>query len=380
MQETKGECVQSFKLQKEPFFSPLNARRWCNFKRNRRGWWSLWLFLFLCFCSFSAEFIANDRPIIASYKGELLFPVFFDYPDEKFGGDLVVADFRDPFIQNEIAKHGWALWPLVRYSYNTVMGNKTVALAPPFWLQSKEERCINYTQGSSDPECTISRWNWLGTDDLTRDIFARVLYGFRVSIAFSILLTVISTIIGVTVGAIQGYFGGWVDLILQRLIEIWSSVPSLYLVIIMAAVLTQGFWVLLGVMLLFQWVILVGVVRVEFLRARNFTYVNAARALGVPNSTIMMRHLLPNAMVAALTYMPFLLTSGVSLLTSLDYLGFGLPPGYASLGELMRQATTNLNAPWIGITGFVVIAVMLSLLAFIGEAARDAFDPRKTLQ
>ncbi|WP_375704876.1 ABC transporter permease subunit, partial [Bartonella sp. AA85SXKL] len=301
--------------------------------RNRRGWWSLWLFLFLCFCSFSAEFIANDRPIIASYKGELLFPVFFDYPDEKFGGDLVVADFRDPFIQNEIAKHGWALWPLVRYSYNTVMGNKTVALAPPFWLQSKEERCINYTQGSSDPECTISRWNWLGTDDLTRDIFARVLYGFRVSIAFSILLTVISTIIGVTVGAIQGYFGGWVDLILQRLIEIWSSVPSLYLVIIMAAVLTQGFWVLLGVMLLFQWVILVGVVRVEFLRARNFTYVNAARALGVPNSTIMMRHLLPNAMVAALTYMPFLLTSGVSLLTSLDYLGFGLPPGYASLGE-----------------------------------------------
>lgn len=213
---------------------------------------------------FSAEFIANDRPIIASYKGELLFPVFFDYPDEKFGGDLVVADFRDPFIQNEIAKHGWALWPLVRYSYNTVMGNKTVALAPPFWLQSKEERCINYTQGSSDPECTISRWNWLGTDDLTRDIFARVLYGFRVSIAFSILLTVISTIIGVTVGAIQGYFGGWVDLILQRLIEIWSSVPSLYLVIIMAAVLTQGFWVLLGVMLLFQWVILVGVVRVEF--------------------------------------------------------------------------------------------------------------------
>ncbi|WP_019220661.1 ABC transporter permease [Bartonella senegalensis] len=380
MQETKGECPQSFKLQKEPFFSPLNVRRWRNFKQNRRGWWSLWLFLFLCFCSFSAEFIANDRPIIASYKGELLFPVFFEYPDEKFGGDLAVADFRDPFIQNEIAQHGWALWPLVHYSYKTVVGNRTVALAPPFWLQSKEERCINYAQGSADPECTISRWNWLGTDDLTRDIFARVLYGFRVSIVFSILLTVVSTIIGVTAGAIQGYFGGWVDLIFQRLIEIWSSVPSLYLVIIMAAVLAQGFWVLLGVMLLFQWVTLVGVVRAEFLRARNFTYVDAARALGVPNSTIMMRHLLPNAMVAALTYMPFLLTSGVSLLTSLDYLGFGLPPGYASLGELMRQATTNLNAPWIGITGFVVIAVMLSLLAFIGEAARDAFDPRKTLQ
>ncbi|KEC55753.1 ABC transporter permease [Bartonella koehlerae] len=380
MQETKGKCAQSSKLQKESFFSPLNVRRWHNFKQNRRGWWSLWLFLFLCFCSFSAEFIANDRPIIASYKRELLFPIFFDYPDEKFGGNLAVADFRDPFIQNEIAKHGWALWPLVRYSYNTVVGNRTVALAPPFWLQSKEERCINYAQGSADPECTISRWNWLGTDDLTRDIFARVLYGFRVSIVFSILLTVASTIIGVTAGAIQGYFGGWIDLIFQRLIEIWSSVPSLYLVIIMAAVLAQGFWVLLGVMLLFQWVILVGVVRAEFLRARNFTYVNAARALGIPNSTIMMRHLLPNAMVAALTYMPFLLTSGVSLLTSLDYLGFGLPPGYASLGELMRQATTNLNAPWIGIAGFIVIAVMLSLLAFIGEAARDAFDPRKTLQ
>ncbi|WP_074381218.1 ABC transporter permease [Bartonella doshiae] len=380
MQKAKCESTQSFKLQKESFFSPLNARRWRNFKKNRRGWWSLWLFLFLCFCSFSAEFIANDRPIIASYKGEILFPIFFDYPDEKFGGNLAVADFRDPFIQNEITEHGWALWPLIRYSYNTVVGNKTVALAPPFWLQSKEERCINYVQGSADPECTLSQWNWLGTDDLTRDVFARVLYGFRVSIIFSILLTFVSTIIGVTAGAIQGYFGGWIDLIFQRFIEIWSSVPSLYLVIIMAAVLAQGFWVLLGVMLLFQWVALVGVVRAEFLRARNFTYVDAARALGVPNRIIMVRHLLPNAMVAALTYMPFLLTSGVSLLTSLDYLGFGLPPGYASLGELMRQATTNLNAPWIGITGFVVIAVMLSLLAFIGEAARDAFDPRKTLQ
>ncbi|MDD9328973.1 MAG: ABC transporter permease subunit, partial [Bartonella sp.] len=212
---------------------------------------------------------------------------------------------------------------------------------------------------------------------LTRDIFARVLYGFRVSIIFSILLTAISAIIGIIVGAVQGYFGGWIDLICQRLIEIWSSVPSLYLVIIMAAVLAQGFWMLLGVMLFFQWVVLVGVVRSEFLRARNFTYISAARALGVPNSIIMMRHLLPNAMIAALTYLPFLLTSGISLLTSLDYLGFGLPPGYASLGEVMRQATSNLNAPWIGITGFVVIAVTLSLLAFIGEAARDAFDPRK---
>ncbi|MCZ2328076.1 ABC transporter permease [Bartonella sp. F02] len=379
MDKKKPDRLYDLKFQKRFFLSPLNRRRWRNFKQNRRGWWSLWLFLFLCFCSFSAEFIANDRPIIAVYKGEILFPVLFDYPDEKFGGNLARADFRDPFIQQEIAQHGWALWPLVRYSYNTVVGNKTFALSPPFWLQSKEERCVGYAQGSDDPECTISRWNWLGTDDLTRDIFARVLYGFRISVIFSIFLTAVSTIIGVTAGAIQGYFGGWVDLIFQRLIEIWSSVPSLYIVIIMASVLAQGFWVLLGVMLLFQWVTLVGVVRAEFLRARNFTYITAARALGVSDRTIMIRHLLPNAMVASLTYMPFLLTSGISLLTSLDYLGFGLPPGYASLGELMRQATSNLNAPWIGLTGFVVIAVMLSLLAFIGEAARDAFDPRKTL-
>nr|WP_041582877.1 ABC transporter permease [Bartonella australis] len=379
MEKTRHDRLRDSQIHKQPFLSPLNARRWHNFKHNRRGWWSLWLFLFLCLCSFSAEFIANDRPIIASYKGELLFPVFFDYADEKFGGNLAVADFRDPLIQNEIAQHGWALWPPVRYSYNTIVGNKTLALAPPFWLQSKEKRCVNYARGSSDTECTISRWNWLGTDDMTRDIFARVLYGFRLSIIFSILLTAISAIIGVTAGAVQGYCGGWVDLIFQRLIEIWSSVPSLYLVIIMASVFAQGFWVLLGIMLLFQWVALVGVVRAEFLRARNFSYITAARALGISNSTIMVRHLLPNAMVAALTYMPFLLTSGISLLTSLDYLGFGLPPGYASLGELMRQATSNLSAPWIGITGFVVIALMLSLLAFIGEAVRDAFDPRKAL-
>ncbi|CBI75861.1 Inner membrane ABC transporter permease protein yejE [Bartonella clarridgeiae 73] len=377
MEKERYNRLCNDKLKRWTFLSPLNAHRWHNFKQNRRGWWSLWFFLFLCVCSFLAEFIANDRPIIVSYKEELLFPIFFDYPDEKFGGNLAKADFRDPFIQNEIAQHGWAFWPLVRYSYNTVVGNKTLALAPPFWLQSKEERCISYAQGSADPECTINHWNWLGTDDLTRDIFARVLYGFRVSIIFSILLTVISAIIGITAGAVQGYFGGWIDLICQRLIEIWSSVPSLYLVIIMAAVLAQGFWMLLGVMLLFQWVVLVGVVRAEFLRARNFTYISAARALGVPDRIIMMHHLLPNAMVAALTYLPFLLTSGISLLTSLDYLGFGLPPGYASLGEVMRQATSNLNAPWIGITGFVVIAVILSLLAFIGEAARDAFDPRK---
>ena len=384
-EQTSGQIIEVAKpvkprRNKRPFLSPLNERRWRNFKKNRRGWWSLWIFLILCLFSFGANFIANDRPIIASYKGELLFPVLFDYPDSKFGGVLATVDFREDYIKKEINEHGWAIWPPVHYSYDTTVGNKPVALAPPFWLQSKDERCKNYALGAKDPECTIGNWNWLGTDDQTRDVFARVLYGFRVSILFTVILTAVSSIIGIAAGAVQGYFGGWVDLIFQRFIEIWSSVPALYLIIIMAAVLGQGFWVLLGIMLLFQWVALVGVVRAEFLRARNFEYVNAARALGVPNITIMIRHLLPNAMVAALTYLPFLLTAGISTLTALDYLGFGLPPGSASLGELMRQAATNLNAPWIGITGFVAIAVMLSLLAFIGEAARDAFDPRKTFQ
>lgn len=378
MESTVSQTMQSNK--KRPFLSPLNQRRWRNFKANRRGWWSLWIFIFLCICSFSAELIANDRPIIAAYKGEILLPVLFDYPDSKFGGVLGKADFRDATIKSEIEQHGWAVWPPVHYSYNTLTGNKSVAFAPPFWLQTMADRCANYQGGINDPDCTIGNWNWLGTDDRTRDVFARTLYGFRVSIAFTVILTVISAIIGIAAGAIQGYFGGWVDLIFQRFIEIWSSVPALYLIIIMAAMLAQGFWVLLGIMLLFQWVALVGVVRAEFLRARNFEYVTAARALGVSNIKIMLRHLLPNAMVAALTFVPFLLTAGISTLTSLDYLGFGLPPGSASLGELMRQATGNLNAPWLGITGFVTIATMLSLLAFIGEAARDAFDPRKTFQ
>lgn len=361
------------------FLSPLSRRRWSNFKANRRGWWSLWIFLFLCLVSFSAELIANDRPIVACYKGNLLFPILFDYPDEKFGGNLAMAYFRDPYIQNEIAEHGWAIWPPIRYSYNTP-GENVRALTPPFWLQGRAERCALYPKGAADPGCRFANWNLLGTDDQTRDVFARVLYGFRVSIAFTFILTFFSAIIGIAAGAVQGYFGGQVDLFFQRFIEIWSSVPMLYLLIILAAVFAQGFWVLLVIMLLFQWVVLVGVVRAEFLRARNFEYVNAARALGLPDYTIMIRHLLPNAMVAAITYLPFLLTEGISMLTSLDFLGFGLPPGSASLGEVLRQATSNLTAPWIGITGFVTIAVMLSLLAFIGEAARDAFDPGKTFQ
>jgi len=364
------------KRSRHPFLSPLNARRWRNFKANRRGWWSLRLFACLCLAALMAEVIANDRPIIAAYKGEILLPVLFDYADEKFGGTLAQANFRDPFISEQIAQYGWALWPPIRYSYDTASENAR-ALSPPFWLMPRQDRCELYLEGERDPDCHFGNWHLLGTDDQARDVFARILYGFRLSIVFTMVLTLLSSLIGTMAGAIQGYFGGWVDLIFQRLIEIWSAIPTLYLLIILAAMLAQGFWILLGVMVLFGWVSLVGVVRAEFLRARNFDYVLAARALGVPNRIIMIRHVLPNACVAALTYLPFLLTVGISTLTSLDFLGFGLPPSAPSLGEVMRQATHHLTAPWLGIAGFMTIAVMLSLLAFIGEAVRDAFDPRK---
>jgi microcin C transport system permease protein len=328
-----------------------------------------------------SEFIANDRPILVSYKGELLTPVFVDYPEEKFGGFYAVTDYRDPVIQDEIKNNGWAIWPPVRYSYNTV-NNEIPEAAPskPTWLYTAEQRCQRYPDGINDPNCIVGNWNWLGTDDQARDVFARALYGFRISVMFGLILTFFSAIIGVTAGAVQGYFGGWVDLIFQRVIEIWSSIPVLYLLLIIAAILPPGFWVLLGIMLLFSWVAFVGVVRAEFLRARNFEYVNAARALGVKNGTIMWRHLLPNAMVATLTFLPFILNGSITTLTALDFLGFGLPPGSASLGELLAQGKNNLQAPWLGITGFVVISVMLSLLIFIGEATRDAFDPRKAFQ
>lgn len=366
---------------KRPFLSPLNKRRWQNFKANKRGYWSLWIFLFLLIAALCSEFIANDRPILVSYKGELLMPVFVDYPEERFGGFYAVTDYRDPVIQDEINAHGWAIWPPIRYSYNTV-NNEIPEAAPsrPFWLYSAEERCQRYPQGVEDPNCRFGNFNLLGTDDQARDVFARALYGFRISVLFGLILTFFSAIIGVTAGAVQGYFGGWVDLLFQRFIEIWSSIPVLYLLLIIAAILPPGFWVLLGIMLLFSWVAFVGVVRAEFLRARNFEYVNAARALGVKNGTIMWRHLLPNAMVATLTFLPFILNGSITTLTSLDFLGFGLPPGSASLGELLAQGKNNLRAPWLGITGFVVISLMLSLLIFIGEATRDAFDPRKAFQ
>jgi microcin C transport system permease protein len=383
MSETilKGEVEEQRERRARPWLSPLNQRRWQNFKSNRRGYWSLWIFLVLFGLTLFSEFLANDKPILAYYKGELLAPVLFHYPEEKFGGFLAVTDYRDPVIADEIEANGWMLWPPIRYSYRTV-NNEIPEAAPakPSWLYDAETRCARYPQGVDDPNCRLGNWNWLGTDDQARDVLARIIYGFRISVLFGLTLTAASAVIGVSAGAVQGYFGGWTDLIFQRVIEIWSSIPVLYLILIIAAVLPPGFFILLGIMLLFSWVAFVGVVRAEFLRARNFEYVNAAKALGVGNSTIMFRHLLPNAMVATLTFLPFILNGSITTLTSLDFLGFGLPPGSPSLGELLRQGQRNLNAPWLGITGFLTLSVMLSLLIFIGEATRDAFDPRKTFR
>jgi microcin C transport system permease protein len=335
--------------------SRLNRRRIDNFKANRRGYWSFWIFLLLFVASLFAEIIANDRPILVRYEGAFYFPTARYYPETTFGGDFEAeADYRDPFIVDLIDKKGWMIWPPVPYSFDTHIAKlPTPAPSPP------------------------TARNWFGTDDQARDVVARIVYGFRISVLFGLVLTVISSIIGVAAGAIQGYFGGLVDLLGQRAIEIWNGLPVLYMLIILASVVQPSFWWLLGLMLLFSWTALVGVVRAEFLRARNFEYVKAARALGVSNATIMYRHLLPNAMVATLTFLPFITSGSVVTLTSLDFLGFGLPPGSPSLGELLKQGKDNLQAPWLGITAFFVIALMLSLLVFIGEAARDAFDPRK---
>ncbi len=368
--------------------SPLNARRWRNFKANRRGYWSLWIFLVLFILTLVAELIANDRPIVASYKGELLFPVVIDYPESKFGGFLPRTDYRDPFVHDEIAANGWMLWPPVRHSYDSV--NKDLAGAyadlepqdrrsfptPPTWMIT-EEICPGRNEAAVR-FCAIANWNWLGTDDQGRDVVARLIYGFRISVLFGLVLTAVSSVIGVIAGATQGYFGGWTDLVFQRFIEIWTSLPHLYVLIIISSMFVPNFFILLGILLLFSWVSLVGVVRAEFLRGRNFEYISAARALGVSDRVIMFRHLLPNAMVATLTFMPFILNASISTLTSLDFLGFGLPPGSPSLGEVLLQGKNNLQAPWLGLTGFFVIATMLSLLIFIGEAVRDGFDPRKT--
>ncbi|WP_342644178.1 ABC transporter permease [Rhodoligotrophos ferricapiens] len=361
------------------FLSPINRRRWENFKAHRRGFWSLWIFLVLFGVSLFAEVIANDRPLMVKYDGHFYFPIYQDIPESTFGGFLPQTDFRDPFIQEQINQNGWIIWPPIRYSYRTINLELPVpAPSPPYWMMDKAQRCAAYPQGVNDPNCVLGNVNWLGTDDQGRDVVARLIYGFRISVLFGLALTLLSSIIGVAAGAVQGYFGGWTDLLFQRFIEIWNSVPTLYLLIILAAVIEPSFWVLLGIMVLFAWVALVGVVRAEFLRGRNLEFVMAARAMGHSNAYIMFRHVLPNAMVATLTFMPFILNGSITTLTSLDFLGLGLPPGSPSLGELLAQGKNNLQAPWLGISGFLVIAVMLSLLIFVGEAVRDAFDPRKT--
>jgi microcin C transport system permease protein len=335
--------------------SPLNRRRWQNFKAHRRGYWSLWIFLVLFGLSLISEMLANDRPILVVQHGSVFLPVFKDYPEKAFGGEFeTAADYRDPFVRELIEKDGWMLWPPIRFHYRT----------------------INYDLAVPTPAPPSSA-NWLGTDDQGRDVLARLLYGFRISILFALVLTFFSSIVGIAVGALQGYYGGRTDLYGQRVIEIWSGLPELFMLIILASLVEPSFWWLLGLMLLFSWTTLTGLVRAEFLRGRNLEYVRAARALGVPDAQIMFRHILPNAMVSTLTFLPFIFTGAIGTLTSLDFLGFGLPPGSPSLGELVAQAKNNLTAPWLGISAFVTLSVMLTLLVFIGEAARDAFDPRK---
>jgi len=359
--------------------SRLNEKRWSLFKRHRRGFWSLWIFIFLTVFSWAAPLIANDRPILAYYKGELLFPTLVDYPEAKFGGFLAQTDYRNPLNTDEISANGWLVWPPIRYSYDTVnLELPRPAPSPPAFSLSRTEACAKYPQGVDDPQCVVGNLNWLGTDDQGRDVVARLIWGFRLSVTFGLILALFSSIIGVAAGAVQGYFGGWTDLLFQRFIDIWSSMPTLYLLIILSAFITPNFWLLLLILVLFSWTSLVGVVRAEFLRARNFEYVRAARALGLSDTRIMVKHLLPNAVVSTITFMPFIVSASVTTLTALDFLGFGLPPGSPSLGELLAQGKTNLQAPWLGITGFLVTSIMLTLLVFIGEAVRDALDPRKT--
>jgi microcin C transport system permease protein len=362
--------------------SPINRRRWQNFKNNRRGYWSFWIFMVLFVVSLFAEFIANDKPFLVKFDGKFYFPAVVTYSETTFGGDFeTAADYRDPFLQKLIAeKGGYMLWPPIRYSYNTHnLDLPTPAPSKPTWMLGEEE-CKPVVERKGLKSCRDLEYNWLGTDDQGRDLVARLIYGFRLSVLFGLTLTIVSSFIGVAAGAVQGYFGGWTDLLFQRFIEIWTSIPTLYLLLIISSVLVPGFFVLLGILLLFSWVSLVGLVRAEFLRGRNFEYIQAARALGVSNGTIMFRHLLPNAMVATMTFLPFIVSSSVMTLTALDFLGFGLPPGSPSLGELLSQAKANVQAPWLGFTGFFSVAIMLSLLIFIGEAARDAFDPRKTFR
>jgi len=336
--------------------SPLNRRRLANFRGNRRGYFSLIVFTILFVLTLFAELLANDRPIVAHVDGHWRFPVFVDYAEDEIipGGLPTQVDWHDPEFMREVEQRGWVIWPPIRYSYDTVVtGLRTPAPSPPSWQ------------------------NLLGTDDQSRDVMARVIYGFRISVLFGFTLTFFASIIGIAAGAVQGYYGGWTDLLFQRFIEIWSGLPQLFLLIILSSVIEPGFWTLLIFLLLFSWMGLVGVVRAEFLRGRNLDYVRAARALGVRDGRLMFQHILPNAMVATLTFLPFILSGSVTVLSTLDFLGFGLPPGSPSLGELLSQGKNNLQAPWLAFTGFAVLGGVLTLLIFVGEAVRDAFDPRK---
>ena len=336
--------------------SPVTRRRFAIFRQNRRGYVAFWVFIVLFGITMFAEFIANDRPLLVYFKGEWYVPVLHGYSEDTFGDDFLPteADYTDPDVQKAINAHGWMIWPLVPYSYGTTMKDMTrPAPSPPTWR------------------------NLLGTDDQARDVLARVIYGFRLSVLFGFALTIVSSVVGVAAGAVQGYYGGATDLLFQRFIEIWNGMPQLYLLIILASIITPGFWVLLVFLLLFSWMNLTGVVRAEFLRGRNLDYVRAARALGVSDIALMWRHILPNAMVATLTFLPFTLSGSVTILASLDFLGFGLPPGSPSLGELVAQGKNNLQAPWLGFTAFFVLGGVLTLLIFIGEAVRDSFDPRR---
>ena len=333
----------------------LTAERIRRFRRNKLGLVSAWIFGVLFALSLFAEFLANDRPLLLSYDGHLRVPVIVNYPETDFGGEFeTTADYRDPFVENLINEKGWMIWPPIRFKYST----------------------INYNLPSPAPSPPTLE-NPLGTDDRGRDVLARVIYGFRISVLFGLILTVVSSIVGVSVGAFMGYYGGKLDILGQRFIEVWGSLPTLFILIILSSVIQPNFWWLLGILLLFSWMGFVGVVRAEFLRARNFEYVLSAQAMGLSDSLIIYRHVLPNAMVATLTFMPFTLSGAITSLTALDFLGFGLPPGSPSLGELLAQAKANLQAPWLGLSAFVVLALILALLVFAGEAVRDAFDPRK---
>ncbi len=367
--------------------NPIQKRRLANFRANGRAFWSLWIFLVIFVITLFAEFVANDKPLVVRFQGEWRFPVVNFYSEADFGGEFQTeAEYHSPEVRcliatggleiclddpegileeaesngtadgNAVTDPGWALWPLVPYSYDTINYGVTTAPSPP------------------------DANHWLGTDDQTRDVVARVIYGFRISVLFALVVTIISSLIGITAGAVQGYFGGWTDLFFQRIVEIWVNMPSLYIIIILSAIFTMNFWLLTLLIAFFSWTSLVGVVRAEFLRARNFEYVRAARALGVSDGKIMFKHVLPNAMVATLTLLPFLITGAIGGLAALDFLGLGLPPSYPSLGELALQGKNRLNAPWLGFTAFFTFAIMLSLLVFIFEGIRDAFDPRKTFR